>query len=187
MNRHVFFFLLVFLPVMVSAQNSKLNASNLIEEIISDLGIEEAQKKFEEILADSSQFILLENEFNALGYSLLRQRKYDEAIAVLKMNVQAFPNSWNVYDSLGEIYAWTGNTDGAIANFEKSLELNPDNENAVRQLDRIYGNIADHENETKINFQYSHGESTGIDKAYFGEEPPGLTPKLFAPGLIDSG
>jgi hypothetical protein len=146
----------------------------------------EAQKKFEEILADSSPYILLEKDFNSLGYSLVRQRKYEEAIAVLRMNIEAFPDSWNVYDSMGEILAWTGNTDAAIENFEKSLELNPANENATRNLSQIYGTRADHEHETTTVFQYQPGETTGIEKPYFGEEPPGLTPKLFAPGIIST-
>lgn len=167
-------------------QETKQNASKLIDEIINDLGIEEAQKKFKEILSDTSQYILIESEFNRLGYAYLYQGKSEEAVAVLKMNVKAFPASWNVYDSLGEIYAWTGKSEQAISYFEKSLELNPENENAVKNLSRIHGDIADHKNETRINFQYSWGEPTGINKAYFGEDPPGLTPKLFAPGIIST-
>jgi len=176
----------MLLPLVVFSQEGKPNASALIEEIINEQGIEEAQKKFDEILADTSQYILLENEFNELGYSLSRQRKSDESIAVLKMNVNAFPGSWNVYDSLGEILAWTGSTDEAIENFKKSLDLNPGNENAEKNLSRIYATRSDHENETESEFQYNNGELTGIGKPYFGEEPPGLTPKLFAPGLIST-
>jgi len=178
--------ILMLFPVLVLSQEGKANASVLIEKIINEQGIEEAQKKFEEILADTSQYILLENEFNVLGYSLIRERKSDESIAVLRMNVKAFPGSWNVYDSLGEILNWTGSTGEAIENFEKSLKLNPDNENAAKNLSQIYGTRSDHEKECKSEFQYQHGALTGINEPYFGEEPPGLTPKLFAPGLIST-
>ena len=102
------------------------------------------------------------------------------------MNVQAFPGSWNVYDSLGEILAWTGDTETAIENFEKSLKLNSENENALKNLNQIYGNISDHKMETKAEFHFAHGASTGLMEPYFGEEPPGLTPKLFAPGSIST-
>lgn len=186
MTRILIISILMLLPMLVWSQEGKLNASVLIEEIINEQGIEEAQKKFEEILADTSQFILIEGEFNVLGYSLIRQRRSQESIAVLKMNVKAFPRSWNVYDSLGEILAWTGKTDEAIENFEKSLELNPANENAKKNLSQIYGTRADHENETRSEFQYQSGVSTGINEPYFGEQPPGLIPKLFAPGLIST-
>ena len=185
MTRMLTFFVLL-LPALALSQESKLNASVLIKEIMDKQGIEEAQKKFEEILADSSQYLLIESELNVLGYQYGRQRKNDEALAVLQMNVQAFPGSWNVYDSLGEMLAWTENTEAAIENFEKSLDLNPQNENALKNLNQIYGTRSDHENETKSEFQYQSGEPTKIDKPYFGEEPPGLTPKLFAPGIIST-
>ena len=178
--------LLVLLSNALFSQDSRENAAKLIEHSINEQGISEAQNIFEKILSDTSQYILLESELNVLGYELASQRKLDEAIAVFKMNVKAFPASWNVYDSLGEMLGWTGDSESAIENFEKSLELNPQNENAKKNLDQIYGNISDHENETKSEFQFAHGASTGLMEAYFGEEPPGLTPKLFAPGLIST-
>ena len=186
MTRNLTFLMLLLFCHLAYAQESRQNASGLIEKTLNEQGIEEAQKTFREILSDTSQYILLENEFNMLGYSYLYQGKADEAVAVLKMNVKAFPGSWNVYDSLGEIYAWTGKGEQAISYFEKSLELNPENANAVRNLSRIQGEIADQKAETRISFQHKWGESTGIYKAYFGEEPPGQTPKLFAPGIIST-
>lgn len=182
----VFSCFLVLLSNGLFSQVKKENAAKLIELSIAEQGITEAQKAFEKILSDTSQYILLESELNVLGYQLARQRKLDEAIAVFKMNVQAFPASWNVYDSLGEILAWTGDSESAIAYFEKSLELNPENENALKNLDQIYGNISDHEKETRATFEFAHGASTGLMETYFGEEPPGLAPKLFAPGLIST-
>ena len=179
-------FVLMLLPVPVLSQESKQNATTAIEQIINEQGIEEALKKFEEILSDTSHYLILENELNILGYTFARQRKFEEATAVLKMNVKAFPGSWNVYDSLGEILAWTGSTDEAIEYFEKSLELNPANENAEKNLSQIYGTRSDHENETKSEFMYQCGAATGINEPYFGEEPPGVTPKLFAPGIIST-
>ncbi len=186
MTKILSIFILMLLPILAWSQEGKPNASVLVEEIINEQGIEQAQKKFQEILADTGQFILLENEFNTLGYSYFRQRKSNEAIAVLKMNIKAFPDSWNVYDSLGEILAWMGSTDEAIEKFNKSLELNPANENAEKNLSRIYATQSDHENETESEFQYQSGALTGINEPYFGEEPPGLTPKIFAPGLIST-
>lgn len=168
------------------AQEGREHASIFIEKIIDDQGIKEAEKAFEKMLADSTQYVLLENEMNALGYQLARQRKFDQALAVFKMNVRAFPGSWNVYDSLGEMQSWTGDTESAIKNFEKSLELNPENENAVRNLSLIHGTKSDIENETSQTPLFKGGESTGINAPYFGEEPPGLTPKLFAPGIIST-
>jgi tetratricopeptide (TPR) repeat protein len=53
--------------------------------------------------------------------------KIVEAIEILKLNVEKFPNSWNTYNSLGEAYLIKGSKELAILNYEKSLKLNPKN------------------------------------------------------------
>ena len=53
-------FVLMLFPILVFSQDGKQNASTTIEQIINEQGIEEAQKKFEEILSDTSQFSILE-------------------------------------------------------------------------------------------------------------------------------
>ena len=63
--------------------------------------------------------------------------RLEDAIEIFKLNAEAYPESSNVYDSLGEAYMMNGNTDMAIANYEKSLELNPDNTNAVEKLKEL--------------------------------------------------
>lgn len=77
---------------------------------------------------------ITESSINSSGYTLLGMKKYDDAITVFKLNVEAHPDSWNVYDSLGEAYMLNGQTETAIANYKKSLELNPDNENAKQKI-----------------------------------------------------
>jgi len=42
-----------------------------------------------------------------------------------------------VYDSLGEAYMKADKKDLAIANYEKSLQLDPKNQNAVEQLKKL--------------------------------------------------
>ena len=63
--------------------------------------------------------------------------KLKEAIAIFELNVEAYPRSWNVYDSLAEAYMNDGRTDLAVKMYEKSLELNPQNSNAVDMLKRL--------------------------------------------------
>jgi len=74
---------------------------------------------------------------NNLGYALLRGDKVTEAIAVFRLVVDSFPQSANAYDSLGEAYAAAGDVDRAIANYERSLELNPGNTNAEEWLQKL--------------------------------------------------
>ncbi len=48
-----------------------------------------------------------------------------EAIDLLKLNVKIYPDSGNVYDSLGEAYMKSGQKQMAIDNYKKSLEKDP--------------------------------------------------------------
>ena len=56
---------------------------------------------------------------------------------VFKLNVDAFPQSWNVYDSYGDALMKNGDTEEAIESYQKSIELNPENENAIKMLEEI--------------------------------------------------
>jgi len=78
-----------------------------------------------------------EEELNSLGYQLLKMKKTKEAIEVFKLNVEVYPQSYNVYDSLAEAYMINGDRELAIKNYEKSLELNPKNTNAVEMLKKL--------------------------------------------------
>lgn len=80
---------------------------------------------------------LTEDEVNRVGYALLGRKKIKEAIAVFEMNVADFPASWNVHDSLGEAYAEGGRKERAIASYEKSIALNPDNTNGIEMLRKL--------------------------------------------------
>jgi CubicO group peptidase (beta-lactamase class C family) len=81
--------------------------------------------------------VVAEERLNILGYTLLRDKKIAEAIAIFKVNVELYPQSANVYDSLGEAYMVSGNKELAILNYRKSLELNPKNEGAVTALKKL--------------------------------------------------
>lgn len=78
-----------------------------------------------------------ERELNNLGYQLLGAKKIKAAIEIFKLNVEAYPNAYNTYDSLAEAYQKENNKQLAIKNFEKSLELNPKNSNARIRLKRL--------------------------------------------------
>jgi len=69
-----------------------------------------------------------------MGYRLLAAKKTKEAIDLLELNVKLFPQSANVYDSLGEAYAAAGEKALAIKNYKKSLELNPNSQSGKAAL-----------------------------------------------------
>jgi len=84
---------------------------------------------------DSTNFTLDEGDLNNLGYELLRKKEYVNAIDVLKMNVALYPESANVYDSLGEAFLKSGDSIEAFNNYQKAYEYNHDNERAKRFMD----------------------------------------------------
>lgn len=92
---------------------------------------------FYEANKNVEQYEVTEAHFNSLGYQLLGKKKIDDAIAIFEINVKAFPNSSNVYDSLGEAYMKKGNKELAIKNYEKSLALDASNDNAKKMLEEL--------------------------------------------------
>ena len=55
----------------------------------------------------------------------------------LAFNAEEFPHTFWVYESLGAAYIRTGQKDLAIINLKKTLELNPNNTNAIVMLKKI--------------------------------------------------
>ncbi len=78
-------------------------------------------------------------ELNAYGYVLLGQKRYKEAIAVLKINTFLFPENDGTYDSLGEAYMIAGKKDLAILNYEKAVKLNPKADGSRKMLEKLKG------------------------------------------------
>jgi CubicO group peptidase (beta-lactamase class C family) len=78
-----------------------------------------------------------QGRLNSIGYMLLEQKKIAAAIAVFKANVEMYPQSSNVYDGLGEAYMANGDKELAVANYKKSLELDPQNKIAVEMLKKL--------------------------------------------------
>jgi tetratricopeptide (TPR) repeat protein len=72
-----------------------------------------------------------------LGYQLLGINRVQDAIEIFKLNVKEYPDAFNPYDSLGEGYMIAGEKEQAMKYYKKSLELNPDNTNAVTMIERI--------------------------------------------------
>ena len=78
-----------------------------------------------------------ENELVSLGYRLIHMQKITDAIEIFKLSVEAYPRSYNTYDSLAEAYMDHGDRDLAIQNHRKSLDLNPSNANGAKMLQKL--------------------------------------------------
>ena len=68
-----------------------------------------------------------EQLINQMGYQLMFDGKPDEAIATFKANVERYPDSANVYDSLAEAYERSGRIDLAEPLYDKARTLGEQN------------------------------------------------------------
>jgi cyclase len=105
---------------------------------IMEKGMEAAIGQYMELKKDQpDSYTFAENDLNMLGYNLLWRDMKAEAIEVFKLNIQAYPQSANPYDSLGEAYLAIGNKKLAIENYEKAVSIDPNFPSAVDTLKRL--------------------------------------------------
>jgi predicted negative regulator of RcsB-dependent stress response/uncharacterized membrane protein len=127
-----------WVPQVKAAYDARKSIAETLSATIASGGIDSAVKQYHDLKAvESSTYNFDEDELNNLGYVLIRTKKFKEAIRILQLNVEAYPQSGNVYDSLGEAYADDGNKPLAIANYQQSLQLNPKNGGAVVMLRKL--------------------------------------------------
>ena len=97
---------------------------------VVDLYHSQGPEKFHQLIlsmrkANPRSRIASEAGMNGLGYNFLGDKKYADAIAVLRMNTEDFPSSANTYDSLAEALAKSGDVKEATAMYAKALEIDP--------------------------------------------------------------
>jgi len=71
-----------------------------------------------------------ESTLNEIGYFYMGKNRVADAITVFEYNTTLFPNSGNVFDSLGEAYYKQGDKQKALVSYKRSLQLDPSNESA---------------------------------------------------------
>ncbi len=112
-------------------------AKKLLKNILAK-GVDEALREYREWRKGrAGSEALNERQLNRLGYDLVAVHRVKDAIAVFKLNGEDHPQSFNVYDSLGEAYMLNGDKELAIENYQRSIELNPDNIDGVEMLKKL--------------------------------------------------
>lgn len=97
--------------------------------------------RYRAVKADpKSKYVNSEAAMNRFGYTLLAAKRISEAIEVFKLNVEAYPKSANVYDSLGDAFEAAGQKDEAIKSFERALSIDPNYPSSRAALQRLKGN-----------------------------------------------
>jgi len=105
-----------------------------------------ARETLERLKKDTAHFYLSEDEMNSLGYDFMgnnnpyhlpEQHFYKHAVESLKMNIELFPDSWNAYDSYAEALLADGQKEAALKMYQKSVEINPKNENGKKVIEKL--------------------------------------------------
>lgn len=97
-------------------------------------------KAFEFKNDPKNEYQSVERDINSFGYRLMEMKKMDEAIEMFKTNTEFYPNSANVFDSLGEAYANAGKRDEAIKSYEHALQIDPNLASSIDALRKLKGN-----------------------------------------------
>ena len=116
-------------------EQPKISIVPVLAKTIAEKGIAAGVAQYRDLKAkESATYDFSEAELNQLGYGLLRTGKPREAIEIFKLNVEAYPQGFNTYDSLGDAYVAINERELAKQNYKKSVELNPNNTNAAAAL-----------------------------------------------------
>jgi hypothetical protein len=102
-------------------------------------GEESAWKAFQSFAADPMHRYVTgeETTINRLAYTLLQEKNPSSAVVLFKLNTKAYPNSANAWDSLGDGYEAANDIQDARTAYARSVELNPDNDHAKRELVKL--------------------------------------------------
>jgi CubicO group peptidase (beta-lactamase class C family) len=129
-----------FLEELASCYNpeiAEVDPVTLLRTKLPQLGFDKAIDTINEAKKKNPSFQTNENDLNDWGYRLMNKGQIKDAVEIFKLNVNLYPQSWNVYDSYGEALMKIGKKDEAVKMYQKSVELNPDNNSGKKVLEKI--------------------------------------------------
>ena len=110
----------------------------LLNKIIESRGATAAVATYAELKSEhADDYDFGEHQLYRLGYLYMSRDRIEDAIAVLGLNVEAYPDSWNAHDSYGEALLENGETEEAIVHYRRSVELNPGHQAGITALKRL--------------------------------------------------
>lgn len=105
---------------------NNFNNNSVKAGLLTEMGKKEEADKLMKKTLDSAT----EAELNNYGYQLMNQGNLDDAIEIFKVNINKNPDSWNVYDSLGEALNNKGDKKNSKDNYETAYDKAPESQKA---------------------------------------------------------
>ena len=106
--------------------------------IVKEKGVNEAKQIYTDVRSrDNNWRLFQENTMINYGYKLIAENNIDDAIELFNLVLNDFPDSWNIFDSLGEAWFIKGDKEKARKYLEKSVELLPQNTHAIELLKKL--------------------------------------------------
>lgn len=132
-------FTLIPSPVKV-----KTSAGEMLVSLTLKNSIKSARKEFDRVKKDTLNYDLSEIEFRKAGYEFIGSRSYPEAIAILEMGIELYPESSMLFAELGEAYLMQGNKEKSLESWKRAAALDPDNPDGrylIENFEAVYKQI----------------------------------------------
>jgi dienelactone hydrolase len=127
---------------LLTTHSKKANIQNFTFEEFNELALKQDYNNLYDLFVTTKKknpnMEIPEGNLNTLGLQLVfNPDTSTHGINIFLLATKLYPNSANLFDSLAEAYLFVGNKQKAINNFEKSLQLNSENQNAINRLKQL--------------------------------------------------
>jgi tetratricopeptide (TPR) repeat protein len=129
---------LIFDTQLMDVSTPKLSIADTLMLTIFEKGVDSAAAQYHELYKTKrNDYDFDEDQLNALAFKFMNNGMFKNAIGLLKLNAETYPESYNISDGLGEAYMMNGDKELAQQCFEKSLKLNPKDTDAEEALKKL--------------------------------------------------
>jgi hypothetical protein len=129
---------LIFDTQLMGVGDPKLSIADTLLLTIFEKGIDSAVIQYHNLYkTNKNDYDFDEDQLNSLAFRFMNNGMYANAIGLLKLNAETYPESYNVCDGLGEAYMLNGDKESATRCFEKALKINPKDADAEEALKKI--------------------------------------------------
>jgi hypothetical protein len=183
---------LILLPTTAIAQSPPPDplpsAAAVFERTLDTEGLEAALDSLHVVFADSGRSYEIDAYELGIGLParLVVQHRREEALALVEAIAPLFGDHPRYPQELGLAHLRCGHTEEARAALARSVELNAGRKDLAWMVEHIEELAALNRTQAELEDRLVPGEPTGLHGSYMGQEPPGRTPEVFAPGYLNT-